>query len=116
MRFQEFNDLAARQNYENLNALYESNKAKNPDFVLPENNLNTLGLQLVFDPEDGQRGIRILQFATEQYPQSANLMDSLGEAYLFIGEEEKALESFKKSLELNPENQNAIQRIEELMH
>ena len=116
LRFQEFNDLAARQNYENLNALYESNKAKNPDFVLPENNLNTLGLQLVFDPEDGQRGIRILQFATEQYPQSANLMDSLGEAYLFIGEEEKALESFKKSLELNPENQNAIQRIEELMH
>lgn len=114
MRFQEFNDQAARQNYENLNALYESNKAENPDLVLPENNLNTLGLQLVFDPEDGQRGIRILQFATEQYPESANLMDSLAEAYLFIGEEEKALKCFKKSLELNPQNTNAIERIEEL--
>ena len=77
---------------------------EDPDLVLPENNLNTLGLQLVFDPEKGEEGIEVLRFATERYPQSANLMDSLAEAYLFLGEEEKALEYFKKSLELNPKN------------
>jgi dienelactone hydrolase len=114
MGFEEFNDLAKRQQYENLNTLYESLLAKDPDLVLPENNLNTLGLQLVFDPEKGGEGIEILRFATERYPKSANLMDSLAEAYLFLGEEEKALECFKKSLELNPQNQNAIQRIKEL--
>ena len=112
--FEEFNDLAKRQHYENLNTLYESLLAKDPDLVLAENNLNTLGLQLVFDPEKGAEGIEVLRFATELYPESANLMDSLAEAYLFLGEEEKALECFTKSLELNPQNQNAIQRIKEL--
>ena len=114
MGFEDFNDLAARQQYEKLNTLYESLLVNNPDLVLPENNLNTLGLQLVFDPEKGEEGIKVLRFATEMYPESANLMDSLAEAYLFLGEEEKALESFKKSLELNPQNHNAIQRIKEL--
>jgi len=114
MGFEDFNDLARGQQYEKLNTLYDSLLTEDPDLVLPENNLNTLGLQLVFDPEKGEEGIEVLRFATERYPQSANLMDSLAEAYLFLGEEEKALEYFKKSLELNPQNQNAIHRIKEL--
>jgi len=114
MGFVDFNDLARAQQYEKLNSLYESLLAKDPDLILPENKLNTLGLQLVFDPEKGEEGIEVLQFATEQYPESANLMDSLAEAYLYLGEAGKALEFFRKSLELNPQNQNAIQRIKEL--
>lgn len=114
MGFEDFNDLAAQQHYEKLSTLYESLLAKDPDLILPENNLNTLGLQLVFNPEKGEEGIELLRFATEMYPESANLLDSLAEAYLFLGEEENALVYFKKSLKLNPQNQNAVQRIKEL--
>ena len=112
--FQDFNDLTSDQNYENLSHLYDSIIKKHPSFKIPEGNLNTLGLQLVFNPNTSLQGIRVFLLATELYPNSANLYDSLGEGYLFIGEKEKAIKSFKKSLELNSQNQNAINRLEQL--
>ncbi len=48
------------------------------------------------------------------YPHSANVYDSLGEAYLKSGDREKALEYYKKSLELDPGNNRAKEIIREL--
>ncbi|WP_190810230.1 alpha/beta hydrolase [Flagellimonas sp. S3867] len=112
--FQDFNDLAAKQDYKNLMELYLSVKEKNPSFQLPEGNLNTLGLQLVFNPETSEQGINVFLLAAKLYPDSANLFDSLAEGYLFMGNKGKAIESFKKSLELNAQNQNAIKRLKQL--
>jgi Tfp pilus assembly protein PilF len=56
----------------------------------------------------------VFLFATELYPNSANLFDSLATAYIFTGDEKRAAENFRKSLELNPDNQNAIDRLAEL--
>lgn len=52
-------------------------------------------------------GIAILQTAVELYPQEANLYDSLGEFYLKKGMKDKAIESYKKALEINPNFPNA---------
>lgn len=112
--FQDFNDLAREQNYEDLIKLYESLQSDNPSLELPEGNLNTLGLQLVFNPQTSQQGIKVFLLATKLYPNSANLFDSLAEAYLFVGNTKEAINSFKKSLELNSQNQNAIDRLKEL--
>ncbi|SFR34733.1 Alpha/beta hydrolase family protein [Robiginitalea myxolifaciens] len=112
--YKDFNDLASTQNYENLIPLYDSLKAAHPELALPEGVLNTLGLQLVFNPEKGSAGISVFLLALHLYPNSANLYDSMAEGYLFLGEEQNAKDSFKKSLELNPENQNAIKRLQEL--
>ncbi len=49
----------------------------------------------------------ILQTAIEMYPQEANLYDSLGEFQLKRGEKEKALASYRKALETNPDFGNA---------
>ena len=49
----------------------------------------------------------ILQTAIEMYPQEANLYDSLGEFQLKKGEKEKALASYRKALETNPDFGNA---------
>jgi hypothetical protein len=38
----------------------------------------------------------------------------LGEGYLIKGDKKKVSENFKKSLEFNPGNQNAIDRLKEL--
>lgn len=51
--------------------------------------------------------IAVLQTAIRIYPQEANLHDSLGEFQLKQGNKAKALESYKKALELNPEFANA---------
>ncbi len=112
--FQDFNDLAALRKYENLSGIYDSIMNQNPSFTLPEGNLNTLGLQLVFDPNTSNQGIRVFLFAIKIFPTSSNLFDSLAEGYLFVGNRELAIENFEKSLELNSQNQNAIDRLDQL--
>jgi Flp pilus assembly protein TadD len=51
--------------------------------------------------------IDIFRLNVEQFPQDANVYDSLGEAYLKQGDKPHAIENYKKSLELNPQNDNA---------
>ncbi|WP_108246139.1 prolyl oligopeptidase family serine peptidase [Muricauda brasiliensis] len=112
--FQDFNQLASNQNYENLIQLHDSIVAMYPSFEIPEGSLNILGLQLVFNPKTSLQGINVFLLATKLYPDSSNLYDSLGEGYLFIGEKKKAIESFEESLALNPQNPNAIDRLKQL--
>ncbi|WP_318308556.1 tetratricopeptide repeat protein [Flagellimonas crocea] len=112
--FQDFNHLASNRNYESLVSLHDSIAKVHPSFEAPEGNLNILGLQLVFNPDKSSQGINVFLLALKLYPNSANLYDSLGEAYLYVGDKEKAIESFERSLELYPQNQNAIERLEQL--
>ena len=106
--------MLAKQHYQNLEASYKKLIQKHPNLELPEWKLNNLGLQLTFNPKTSQQGISIFKFAVYLYPKSANLFDSLAEAYLFLNDKENAIINFKKSLALNPENQNAIDRLKEL--
>lgn len=48
------------------------------------------------------------------YPESANVYDSLGEAYAAAGDKERAIENYEKSLALNPANANAAERLKKL--
>lgn len=112
--FQHFNDLAAEQNYKNLKNLHKKVLQKHSTLELTEWKLNNLGLQLIFNPKTSQQGILVFQFATYLYPTSANLFDSLAEGYLFVGDTKNAIIHFKKSLALNSQNQNAIDRLKQL--
>jgi tetratricopeptide (TPR) repeat protein len=112
--FKDFNELALQQDYNNLYELYVATKKAHPMMEIPESNLNTLGLQLVFNPNTSGQGIHVFLLATKLYPNSANLFDSLGEAYLFMGNKKKAIESFERSLKLNSHNPNAIDRLKQL--
>jgi len=48
------------------------------------------------------RAIEIFVLNTQRHPESANVWDSLGEAYVTKGDKEKAVSNFKKSLGMNP--------------
>ncbi|MEM6768130.1 MAG: alpha/beta hydrolase [Bacteroidota bacterium] len=112
--FKDFHELAREQSYEGLETLYDSLKVEHPSFEIPEGAINNLGLQLAFNPTTSEEGIKVFLLATRVYPNSANLFDSLAEAYLFRNNKEEAIRCFKKSLELYEDNQHAIQHLEEL--
>ncbi|MEQ3655428.1 MAG: dienelactone hydrolase family protein [Dokdonia sp.] len=112
--FRDFHDLAQAQGYSRLSNLYDHVQKAHPSFTIAEHQLNTLGLYLSFQPDAPERGIAIFDFAISLYPNSANLLDSLAEAYLFQKDYAKAQEYFKKSLGLNAQNQNAKKRIQQL--
>jgi CubicO group peptidase (beta-lactamase class C family) len=82
--------------------------AKLPEFVL-----NALGYEAL---ESGQTedAVRLFARNVRAYPQSANVYDSLGEAYAKAGKKELAIQNYEKSLQLNPQNENARERLKKL--
>jgi hypothetical protein len=48
------------------------------------------------------------------FPASFDVYDSLGEAYMLNENKDLAIQSYKKSIELNPENQNGIEMLRDL--
>ncbi|MES2328752.1 MAG: DUF2911 domain-containing protein [Bacteroidota bacterium] len=66
-----------------------------------ENDINLYGYQLLNDKQNA-KAIEVFILNTKRFPASANTWDSLGEAYATTGDKAKAIESFKKSLTLNP--------------
>jgi CubicO group peptidase (beta-lactamase class C family) len=51
---------------------------------------------------------------TRVFPESANAWDSLGEAHMVLGNTEEAIQHYRQSLALNPENANAQTMIERM--
>ncbi len=93
---------------------YNDLKANHADeYNFKESQLNTLGYRLL-QAGKNKEAIEILKLNAESFPNSANVYDSLGEAYMFNGNVELAMENYKKSLELNPSNKNAQEKIGEL--
>ena len=78
-----------------------------------EDQLNALGYRLI-QAKEYSKAIRIFQLNVEAYPQSSNVYDSLGEAYMDSGDKTQAKANYQKSLELNPKNGNAVVMLERL--
>ena len=95
-------------------AQYRDLKAKQAatyDFAEPE--LNRLGYQLLRSGK-AREAIEIFKLNVEAYPRAFNTYDSLAEAYMTINERELAIQNFKKSLELDPNNTNAADNLKRL--
>jgi len=78
-----------------------------------EEKLNSLGYQLMAMKRT-KDAIKILKLNMEAYPQSANVHDSLGEAYMNDGDNEHAIEHYEKLLQLDPMSGNAIVKLKQL--
>ena len=112
--YNDFKDLALNQGYRDLIPLYEKTVAKYPTLKPEDWMLNRLGLRLSFNAGKMEQGINVFLLAVHIYPKSANLYDSLALAYLYNQDHKNAIANFKKSLELDPENQHAIDRLKQL--
>jgi CubicO group peptidase (beta-lactamase class C family) len=78
-----------------------------------EETLNNLGYLLL---QEGQLAgaTTVFQRNVQEYPQSWNVYDSLGEAYMDADQKYLAISNYEKSLQLNPKNENGIQKLKQL--
>ncbi len=97
-------DLSAGRIDEAVRA-YRALRASKPDDPgVAEARLNRLGYDLL-QRKEYEKAIALLQLNTELYPDSTNVYDSLGEAYLTRGDRARALEQYRKVLEVLPKDQ-----------
>jgi len=80
---------------------------------LTEDEMNRLGYQLL-RLKRIKDAIAVFRQNTVDFPQAYNTWDSLAESYMIDGNKELAIKYYKKSLELNRDNTNAVQKLKEL--
>ena len=70
--------------------------------------VNQMGYDLLLE----DKAIELFTLNVSNNPVSYNVYDSLGEAYQVKGETDLAIQNYERSLELNPANENARDRLE----
>ena len=83
------------------------------DYYLTEVEINGLGYKLLAAKKFSE-AIEIFKLNVAAYPQSSNVYDSLGEAYMKAGDREQAIRNYRRSLELDPRNTNAVEMLKKL--
>lgn len=103
---------AVYSNIESIANIYERfMKEGIQNYNTDEDEMIELGYDLLYVNKISQ-AIEIFKITTKLYPNSYNAFDSLGEAYYTNKIYDLAIKSYVKSLELNPENKNAIRMIQ----
>ncbi|MEJ2636952.1 MAG: alpha/beta hydrolase-fold protein [Calditrichia bacterium] len=80
---------------------------------VPEAVLNGIGYREM-NKGNMEAALEAFRMNAENYPESANVYDSIGEFYLKNGNREKAIDNYRRSLELNPQNANALKVLKQL--
>lgn len=93
-------------------SFFTENKDNN-DYKVDENEMNLVGYDLL---QSGytDKAISIFKLIITEFPNSFNAYDSYGEALMTLGQNKEAIKNYKKSLKLNPENENGIEMLKKL--
>ncbi|HLW86189.1 MAG TPA: serine hydrolase [Candidatus Sulfotelmatobacter sp.] len=95
-------------------ARYRELKRTNPSgYNFDESALNQLGYMVLGKGRNAD-AIAIFKLNVEEYPKSGNVYDSLAEAYAKDGQKQLAIANYRKSIELDPKNQGAADKIKQL--
>jgi CubicO group peptidase (beta-lactamase class C family)/predicted transcriptional regulator YdeE len=80
-----------------------------------EQTLNQLGYRLLYGGSGQEQGaVEVFKKNVQEYPQSSNVYDSLGEAYAKAGQKDLAIQNYEKSLQMDPKNNNATEQLKKL--
>jgi tetratricopeptide (TPR) repeat protein len=83
------------------------------EYYFLEAEFNALGYRYLGE-ESFPEAIAVFQLNVEMNPDSWNVYDSLGEAYMRSGQQSLAIENYDKSLELNADNENGKRMLAEI--
>lgn len=94
-------------------AILQYKKVKDSSaYYLDENEMNGAGYQFL---QSGKvkEATEVFKLNTEAFPNAWNAFDSYGEALMALGEKKLAVESYRRSVELNPANPGGIKVLKE---
>jgi len=84
------------------------------EYILRENEMNALAYQFLQSGKMNE-AIAIFKLNVAEFPESSNVYDSLGEAYMELGNKELAILNYKKSIEMDPNNENGKEMLKKLL-
>lgn len=82
-------------------------------YELNEGEMNQIGYQLMGTGKI-EEAAQVFKLNIDAFPKSSNVYDSYGEALMNLGKNDLAIENYRKSVELNPSNQNGIDKLKKL--
>ena len=95
-------------------AEYQRLKETDPDgYDFREAHLNMLGYQLMMRDRIGDAE-PIFKMNMKMFPESFNVYDSYGEVLMNLGDTAQSITYYERSLELNPDNANAVTMLDKL--
>jgi len=96
-----------------LNKYEELKETNRGEYIFSEQLMNGLGYRLLGNDKISE-AIEVFKVNVKEHPESFNVYDSLGEAYMKNGDDELAVENYQKSIELNPGNENGKKMLEKI--
>jgi dienelactone hydrolase len=103
----------ARQGYDQAIAIYGKLHGRDSTFVLSDSDINGWGYELLRSGKEAA-GVEMFKLGVSLYPDNGNLHDSLAEGYEAVGNKPAAIASYQRSLELDPKNNHAVERLKAL--
>jgi pimeloyl-ACP methyl ester carboxylesterase len=94
-------------------AQYNRLKSAYPPEALSEDILNSIGYELLLEGSL-EKALVAFRLNVAEYPTAGNPYDSLAEAYMVQGNTELSILNYKRSLELDPKNRNAENKLSTL--
>lgn len=103
-----------KRGYERAIDVFNELKKKTPTFQPTETDLNDWAYRMLNGGGEPKEALEIFKLNVFLYPTSANVYDSVAEAYEVNGQRGLAIKNYQRSLELDPKNTNAVQKLKKL--
>lgn len=101
-----------KRGYDKAPQVIEEIRKKDLSLIPDETELNDWAYRVMgSNPKDA---LELFKINVALYPESWNVYDSLGEAFLKTGNKEEAIKMYQKSVDLNPNNKGGKQILERL--
>jgi CubicO group peptidase (beta-lactamase class C family) len=88
-------------------------KGEVPRYRATEDTLNAFGYRLL-ESKKVDEAVKTFELDVREYPDAWNAHDSLGDAYQAAGNTDLAIQSYEKSVALNPQNKHAAEMAKKL--
>ncbi|HVL09187.1 MAG TPA: dienelactone hydrolase family protein [Burkholderiaceae bacterium] len=102
-----------QRGFAHIGEAYQQARKRDEAFQLSERDLKRWGYGLL-DEGRTQDAVEVLKLWATLYPGNWDAADSLAEGYQAAGNKALAIRNFRRSLELNPDNRNAVKQLEVL--